>query len=161
MATAARVGNEKMRRFAKLQDLQALVGQEVGVGEWLTIDQQRIDVFANATGDHQWIHVDPVRAAAGPFGATVAHGFLTLSLLPTLSATTFVVDDTRMGINYGLNRVRFMSPVRVGSRLRCRQILQAFEPLEGGAQLTVEVTIEIEGSTKPACVAESVSRRYT
>ena len=149
-----------MRRFAKLQELQALVGQEVGVSEWLTVDQERIDLFADATGDHQWIHIDPARAAAGPFGATVAHGFLTLSLLPIFSATAFTVDDVRMGINYGLDRVRFPTPVPVGSQLRGRFVLKSFEPLEGGAQMTVEVTMEIQGGTKPACVALSVSRRF-
>ncbi|MBL8324790.1 MAG: MaoC family dehydratase [Rubrivivax sp.] len=148
------------RHFARLSDLSALVGQEIGLSDWLTVDQQRIDRFAQATEDHQWIHVDPVRAAAGPFGATVAHGFLTLSLLPPLFASGFRIDDIRMGINYGLNRVRFPAPVRVGSRLRGRFRLKAYEPLDGGAQLTVEVTIEIEGSDKPACVAESVSRRF-
>ena len=150
-----------MKRFSKLQDLQGLVGQELGISDWLAIDQARIDQFAQATGDHQWIHVDPVRAATGPFGATVAHGFLTLSLLPVFAETAFAVDDVRMGINYGLNRVRFAAPVRVGSRLRGRFVLQAYEPLEGGAQMTVEVTMEIEGGSKPACVAQSVSRRYT
>ena len=146
--------------YAHLVDLQALVGQEIGASEWLAIDQARIDLFAQATGDHQWIHTDPERAAIGPFGATVAHGFLTLSLLPMLFAGGFAVDDVRMGVNYGLNRVRFVAPVRVGSRVRGRFKLLGYEPLEGGAQLTVESTIELEGSPKPACVAESVSRRY-
>lgn len=149
-----------MKHFAHLSELQPLVGQELGHSDWITIDQQRIDQFADATGDHQWIHVDPVRAAQGPFGATVAHGYLTLSLLPALVAGAFAVDDVRMGINYGLNRVRFAAPVRVGSRLRGHCLLLAYEPLEGGAQLTVQVTVELEGSAKPACVAESVSRRY-
>jgi acyl dehydratase len=148
------------RRFLRLADLQPLVGQEIGVSDWLSVDQRRIDLFAEATEDHQWIHVDPVRAAAGPFGTTVAHGFLTLSLLPPLFASGFQIEGIGMGINYGLNRVRFPAPVRVGSRLRGRFRLVAYEPLEGGAQLTVEVTVEIEGSDKPACVAESVSRRY-
>jgi acyl dehydratase len=149
-----------MKVYAKLSDLQALVGQELGASEWLTIEQSRIDEFARATGDHQWIHVDPVRAAAGPFGATVAHGFLTLSLLPLFSETGFSIADVGMGINYGLNRVRFAAPVRVGSRMRVHFKLLSFEPLEGGAQLTVQATFEIEGQAKPACVAESVSRRY-
>ena len=149
-----------MRQFPHLADLQPLVGQEFGVSDWLTVDQQRIDRFAEATGDHQWIHVDPQRAAEGPFGATVAHGFLTLSLLPQFFQTGFAVDDVRMGVNYGLNRVRFPAPVRVGSRLRGRFKLLSFEPLEGGAQLTVEVTVEMEDSAKPACVAESISRRF-
>ncbi len=150
-----------MKHYAHLAELQALVGQELGCSDWLRVDQARIDLFAEATGDHQWIHTDPARAAAGPFGATVAHGFLTLSLLPVLFETGFVIDDVRMGVNYGLNRVRFAAPVRAGSRLRGRFRLLAYEPLDGGAQLTVESMIELEGSPKPACVAESVSRRYT
>jgi len=150
-----------MKHYAHLVDLQALVGQELGCSDWLQVDQARIDLFAQATGDHQWIHTEPARAAAGPFGATVAHGFLTLSLLPVLFETGFVIDDIRMGVNYGLNRVRFAAPVRAGSRLRGRFRLLAYEPLDGGAQLTVESVIELEGSAKPACVAESVSRRYT
>jgi len=150
-----------MKHYAHLADLQGLVGQELGCSDWLQVDQARIDLFAEATGDRQWIHTDPARAAAGPFGATVAHGFLTLSLLPVLFETGFVIDDIRMGVNYGLNRVRFAAPVRAGSRLRGRFRLLAYEPLDGGAQLTVESVIELEGSVKPACVAESVSRRYT
>ncbi len=149
-----------MRSFEKLTDLQPLVGQQVADSDWITIDQHRIDLFADATGDHQWIHVDPVRAAAGPFGATVAHGFLTLSLLPEMGISAFEARDTRMGVNYGLNRVRFMAPVPVGSRLRGRFKLLSFEPIEGGAQITMEVTMEREGSAKPVCIAESVSRRY-
>jgi acyl dehydratase len=149
-----------IRHYAHLADLQALAGQDIGASDWLVVEQARIDLFAQATGDHQWIHTDPARAATGPFGATVAHGFLTLSLLPTLFESAFAIDDVRMGVNYGLNRVRFMTPVRVGSRLRGRFRLLAYEPLEGGAQLVTEATIELEGSDKPACVAESVSRRY-
>ena len=150
-----------MRTFEHLAELQALVGQDVAVSDWITVDQQRIDRFADATGDRQWIHVDPERAAVGPFGATVAHGFLTLSLLPELSASAIEVRDTRMGVNYGLNRVRFPAPVPAGSRLRGRFRLLAYEPIAGGAQLTMEVTMEREGSEKPVCVAESVARRYT
>jgi acyl dehydratase len=149
-----------LRHFARLDDLRMLVGQEVGVSDWVTVDQQRIDRFAEATGDRQWIHVDPVRAAQGPFGTTIAHGFLTLALMPELFDTGFAIDDVRMGVNYGLNRVRFPAPVPAGSRLRGHFRLQAFDPLPGGAQLTVEVTMELEGSDKPACVAESVSRRF-
>ncbi len=150
-----------MKHYAHLSELQSLVGQDIGTSDWLVVDQHRIDLFAQATGDHQWIHTDPERAAAGPFGATVAHGFLTLSLLPALFETGFAIDDLRMGVNYGLNRVRFMAPVRVGSRLRGHFKLLAYEPLPGGAQLVTEATIELEGSAKPACVAESVSRRFT
>ena len=149
-----------MRHFAKLQDLQSLVGQEIGVSDWVTVDQRRIDLFAEATNDHQWIHVDPERAAAGPFGATIAHGFLTLSLLPELFATGFAIDDVGMGLNYGLDRVRFPNPVRAGSRLRGRFRLLSYDAIAGGAQLVVEATVELEGAAKPACVAESVSRRY-
>ena len=150
-----------MKHYKTLAEVQGLIDQELGSSDWLTIEQDRIDQFAQATGDHQWIHTDPARAAAGPFGATVAHGFLTLSLVPMLSEAAFTVDDVRMGVNYGLNRVRFAAPVRVGSRVRAHFKLLTFEPLEGGAQLTVQATIELEGSSKPACVAESVSRRYT
>ena len=150
-----------MKHFPHLQDLQALVGQEIAVSDWVTVDQRRIDLFAEATGDHQWIHVDPVRAAAGPFGATVAHGFLTLSLMPELSQSAFTIDDVRMGLNYGLNKVRFMSPVPVGSRLRARMTLQQAEPIDnGGTQMTWLVSIEREGAAKPVCVAESIARSY-
>jgi acyl dehydratase len=149
-----------MKRFAHLADLQPLVGHEVGVSDWITVDQARIDLFAQATGDHQWIHVDVERAKAGPFRGTVAHGFLTLSLLPEMAATAFDIDEVRMGVNYGLNRVRFPAPVPSGSRLRGRFKLLAYEPIDGGAQLVVEVTMECEGSTKPVCVAESVTRRF-
>ena len=150
-----------MQRYARLADLQALVGQDLGTSEWVAIDQARIDRFAEATGDHQWIHVDPVRAAAGPFGRTVAHGFLTLSLVPQLFATAFEIDDVRMGINYGLNRVRFTNPVPVDARVRGHFRLLAYEPIEGGAQMTVQATVELEGAPKPACVAETVARRFT
>ena len=149
-----------MKTYPHLADLAALAGHDIGSSDWLLIDQARINHFAEATGDHQWIHIDPARATAGPFGAPIAHGFLTLSLLPLLFESAFAVDDVRMGVNYGLNRVRFVSPVRVGSRLRGCFKLVSYEPLEGGAQLTVEATIELEGSAKPACVAETVSRRY-
>jgi acyl dehydratase len=150
-----------MKHYETLAEMQALVGQELGSSDWLTIEQARIDQFALATGDHQWIHTDPARAASGPFGATVAHGFLTLSLVPVLSESAFAVADVRLGVNYGLNRVRFAAPVRVGSRVRGHYKLLAYEALEGGAQMTVQATIELEGSSKPACVAETVARRYT
>ncbi|RVU44637.1 MaoC family dehydratase [Rubrivivax rivuli] len=150
-----------MKHYDTLASLQPLVGQDIGTSDWVTIDQARIDQFAQATGDHQWIHVDPVRAAAGPFGTTVAHGFLTLSLVPLLFDSGFAIADVKMGVNYGLNRVRFTAPVPAGGRVRGQFKLLAYEPLPGGAQLTVQVTIELEGSSKPACVAETVSRRYT
>jgi acyl dehydratase len=146
--------------YAHLTDLQACVGQEMASSDWIAIDQQRIDLFAEATGDHQWIHVDPVRAAAGPFKTTVAHGFLTLSLLPEMAASAYDIADRRMGVNYGLNKVRFPSPVPVGSRLRGHFKLLEYKPIEGGAQLTIELSIEREGSDKPVCVAESVSRHF-
>jgi len=150
-----------MRTFERATDLQALVGQVIASSDWITVSQQRIDQFAQATGDHQWIHIDPVRAAAGPFGSTIAHGFLTLSLLPEMAASAMDVLDTRMGVNYGLNRVRFPAPVPSGSRLRGHFKLLGFEPLDGGAQITMEVTMEREGSPKPVCVAETLSRRFT
>ena len=144
----------------KLDDLPALVGQELAVSDWLSVDQRRIDLFAEATGDHQWIHVDPERAAKGPFGATIAHGYLTLSLLPHFFESTIVFDDVRMSVNYGLNRVRFTAPVRVGSRLRARCKLLSADAIDGGRHIVIEATIEIEGSERPACVAESIARRY-
>jgi acyl dehydratase len=149
-----------MKIFEKISDLQSLVGQELGVSEWMTVTQERINKFADATGDHQWIHLDAERAKEGPFGTTIAHGFLTLSLLPEMTDSAFRVTETKMGVNYGLNKVRFPSPVPVNSRLRGRFKLIEYIPLEGGAQMTVECTMEREGSTKPVCVAESLARRY-
>ena len=151
-----------MKHYDTLASLQPLVGEHIGTSDWLTISQARIDQFAQATGDHQWIHTDPVRAAAGPFGSTVAHGFLTLALMPMLFDSGFAIADVKMGVNYGLNRVRFTAPVPAGGRVRGKFKLLGFEPLPGGggAQLTVQVTVELDGSAKPACVAETVSRRY-
>ena len=143
-----------------LDELKQWVGKEVATSDWLSVDQDRIDRFADATGDHQWIHVDPVRAKSGPFGTTVAHGFLTLSLIPELFETAFAIADVRMGVNYGLNKVRFTAPVPAGARVRGRFALLGYEPIEQGAQLTVLATVELEGSAKPACVAETVSRRF-
>lgn len=148
------------REFDSLEALAAAVGQEVGVSDWITVSQQRIDQFAHATGDHQWIHVDPVRAAASPFGGTVAHGFLTLSLLPEMAASAMQVHGTRMGVNYGLDKVRFPAPVPAGSRLRGHFKLLAADPIEGGFQYTTEVTMQREGAAKPVCVAVSLARRY-
>ena len=149
-----------MNTYRTLAELQALVGTVLGSSDWLHIDQARIDQFAAVTGDDQWIHVDPVRAAAGPFGTTVAHGHLTLSLLPVMVRTAFKAADVRMTVNYGLNRVRFPAPVPVGSWLRGHFKLMSFETVAGGAQVVVEVTSEREGHSKPVCVAESVARHY-
>ena len=150
-----------MKTFQTLSDLAACIGQEVAVSHWLTITQEQVNLFADATGDHQWIHVDPERAAAGPFGGTIAHGFLTLSLLPKFFESSFEIIESRMGVNYGLNKVRFMAPVPVGSRLRARMTLLSAEPIEGnGLQMAWEVTVEREGAAKPVCVAESLVRRY-
>jgi acyl dehydratase len=150
-----------MKTFENLSDLSALVGQDVAQSDWLTITQEQVNLFAQATGDHQWIHVDVERAKAGPFGAPIAHGFLTLSLLPTFFETALEIRNTRMGVNYGLNKVRFTSPVPVGSRLRARMKLLACDPIDqDGMQMTWQVTVEREGSDKPVCIAESLARRY-
>lgn len=149
-----------MNTYQKLSELQALIGSVLGTSDWLTIDQTRIDQFAAVTGDDQWIHVDPKRAAAGPFGTTVAHGHLTLSLLPVMVRTAFKIGDVRMTVNYGLNRVRFPAPMPMGSRLRGHFKLISFEPISGGAQIVAEVTTEREGHPKPVCVAESVARHF-
>lgn len=138
-----------------------MVGEELAVSSWFAVDQSRINQFADATGDHQWIHVDPDRSAAGPFGATIAHGFLTLSMLPLFIQDALRFEDVRMSVNYGLNRVRFTSPVPVGSELRARFRLVGLEDVAGnGMQVTMEAVIERKGSDKPVCVAETISRRY-
>jgi len=149
-----------MKIFETIAEMAELVGQEIGVSEWITVTQERIQLFADATHDHQWIHLDIERAKAGPFGTTIAHGFLTLSLLPEMAASAFGVRETRMGVNYGLNKVRFPAPVPSGSRIRGRFKLIGYEPLDGGAQMTVQVTMEREGSDKPVCIAESIGRRF-
>ncbi len=149
-----------MKHFRHLADLAQLVGEELAVSETVLIDQDRIDGFAAHTEDRQWIHVDHARAAEGPFGSTIAHGFLTLALLPHLMARAMTIDDVRMGVNYGVNRVRFPAPVPSGSRVHARFKLLAFDPLEGGAQLTIEATMEREGHAKPVCVVEQVVRQY-
>lgn len=149
------------KTFRNHSDIAASIGQEVAVTDWVEITQERIDLFARATGDHQWIHVDPERAAQGPFGTTIAHGFLTLSLLAQFMGEAYAIEDSRMGVNYGLNKVRFPAPVPVGSRLRARLKLLATEPVApNGLQMTWEVTLEREGSDKPVCVAESLVRSY-
>ena len=150
-----------MKTFQTLSELSALVGQEVAVSDWINITQERIDQFAQATGDQQWIHVDAERARKGPFGSTIAHGFLTLSLIPTFFDSALCVLETRMAVNYGLNRVRFMAPVPVGSRLRARLTLLTSEPIEqNGFQMVWSVSMEREGVVKPVCVAESIARSY-
>ena len=150
-----------MKIFQTLSELAACVGQEVAVSDWITITQQQVNLFAEATGDQQWIHVDVEKAAAGPFGGTIAHGFLTLSLLPKFFESSFQIIESRMGVNYGLNKVRFMAPLPVGSRLRARMTLLAAEPVDqGGLQMNWQVTVECESASKPVCVAESLVRRY-
>ena len=150
-----------MKNFETLQELAALVGQAVSTSDWVLVTQEHINQFAQATGDHQWIHVDVERAKAGPFGAPIAHGFLTLSLIPTFFASAVHIAQVRMGVNYGLNRVRFMGPVPVNSRLRASIKLLKAEPIDnGGMQFTWEVTTEREGMAKPVCIAESISRLY-
>ena len=149
-----------MRVFNGVDELRAAVGTELGSSDWITVEQHRIDQFADATDDHQWIHVDADRAQDGPFGTTIAHGFLTLSLLPALIAQVYRVDGVRMGVNYGLNRVRFTSPVPVGSKVRGTIELVEMTDVTGGVQLTTKVTIEIEGSARPALVAEWLTRQY-
>ncbi|MFP5019405.1 MaoC family dehydratase [Pseudonocardia phyllosphaerae] len=149
-----------MRVFNGVDELRAAKGTELGVSDWLTVDQQRIDGFADATDDHQWIHVDPEKAADGPFGGTIAHGFLTLSLLPKLVQGVYRVDGVKMGVNYGLNKVRFTSPLPVGSRVRGKVDLVDVTDVSGGVQLTLAVTVEVEGSDKPAVVAEWLTRQY-
>jgi acyl dehydratase len=144
-----------------IRDLEHRVGQEVGVSPWVEVSQERIDTFAKAINDFQWIHVDPVRAKSSPFGGTIAHGFLTLSLLSHLSERTFGFSDRKMGVNYGLNRVRFTAPLPSGSRVRARFTLQKFEKLaDGGIQVTWNTVVEREGSDKPVLVAEWLGRHY-
>lgn len=150
-----------MRTFQTLAELASQVGTEVGVSDWITVTQAQVNLFAQATGDHQWIHVEVERATAGPFGAPIAHGFLTLSLLPKFFESTFEIVEKGMGVNYGLNKVRFTAPVPVGSRLRARMKLQKAEVIDNsGMQMTWEVAVEREGSSKPVCVAESIARQY-
>lgn len=136
------------------------VGEPLGESEWITLDQARIDGFAEATGDHQWIHVDPVRAASGPFGACIAHGYLTLALVNLFLPQLLEVRGVAMGVNYGCDRVRFPNVVRVGSRVRGRAELVAAEEVKGGVQATVRVSVEIEGEERPGCVVDTISRYY-
>jgi acyl dehydratase len=147
--------------FASLEDLRKAAGTDLGYSDWIEVDQRRIDRFADATDDHQWIHVDPERSKAGPFGTTVAHGYLTLSLIPALAATVWSVDNARMGVNYGLNKVRFPAPLPAGSRVRAHiELVSVADVPDNGVQLTSRITVEREGGDKPVCVAETVSRMY-
>lgn len=144
-----------------LAGLKELVGSELGVSEWHQITQKQVDLFADATGDHQWIHVDPERAAReSPFGTTIAHGYLTISLAPVLTSEIMAVEGVTMGVNYGLNKLRFPAPVPVDSRVRLRATLNEVNEIEGGAQVVTGMTFELEGSDKPACVAEAVALYY-
>lgn len=146
-----------MRTFHGLDELEAVVGEELGVSDWQTVTQEQVNTFADATGDHQWIHVDVEKAKKGPFGGTIAHGYLTLSLIPSLVWQIYTVEGLSMGINYGSNKIRFPTPVPVGSQVRARATLTALNRGPNGAQSVVTVTVELEGSDKPACVAETVS----
>ncbi|MFH9422287.1 MaoC family dehydratase [Streptomyces sp. NPDC017529] len=148
------------RVFGSLDELRKAVGEDLGPSDWLEIDQRRIDLFADATGDHQWIHVDPERAATGPFGTTIAHGYLTLALLPTLVPRLMRVEGVKMGINYGVDKVRFPATVPVGSRLRATARIAGVTEVSGGVQLATTVTVEREGGDKPVCVAQTLSRFY-
>ncbi|TMS58213.1 MaoC family dehydratase [Imbroritus primus] len=159
-----------MRVIESLEQLEELVGQEVAVGEWVEVTQEQVNLFADATGDHQWIHVDVERSKReSPYGAPIAHGYLTLSLIPLLMKKAIEMRNVKMGVNYGLNRVRFMAPVPVGSRLRARAKLLSVESIESpknrpdlkGAQVIMQVTVEREGSDRPVCVAETISRRFS
>ncbi|MGZ4460596.1 MAG: MaoC family dehydratase [Nocardioidaceae bacterium] len=146
-----------MRTFQGIDDLETAVGTHLGWSDWHTVTQEQIDTFAEATGDHQWIHVDPERAKDGPFGTTIAHGYLTLSLVPRLVWQIYTVEGLSMGVNYGSNKVRFPSPVPVGSRIRAGAELVSLERGATGAQAVVRVTVERDGGDRPACVAETMS----
>jgi acyl dehydratase len=150
-----------MSRTLRVEELKTQVGKELGTSSWVTIEQDRIDTFAEATGDHQWIHVEPERAKDGPFGSTIAHGFLTLSLIPALSWEVYTIEGARLSVNYGLNKLRFITPVKVGSRVRAHLTVASVEDVPGDAlQVAMNVTIELEGAEKPAAVAETLTRVY-
>ena len=149
-----------MATFSGIDDLKARVGEDLGYSSWLEITQERVNQFADATGDHQWIHVDPERAKAGPFGGPIAHGYLTLSVAPLLLSDVIQVEGISMAVNYGLNKLRFPAPVPVGSKLRAGAVLANVEDVAGGVQATMSLTFEVEGAAKPSCVAEIVFRYY-
>ena len=149
-----------MKIFSSAAELPGAVGEIIGPGDWFKVEQPRVDAFADATGDHQWIHLDAERAAAGPFGGTIAHGYLTLSLLPALVSQVYKVEGVRMGVNYGLNKVRFPAPLKVGASVRVTVQIAEVEPVPGGYQVVATVTVESDSGPKPVCVAETVSRVY-
>jgi len=149
-----------MTTVAKIDDLPSFVGQHLGYSDWREITQEQVNQFADATGDHQWIHVDPERAKSGPFGGPIAHGYLTLSLVSVLVGQVFAVEGITMAINYGANKVRFPSPVPVGSELRLGASLAGVEDVAGGVQVTLDVTLEVKDATKPSCAAQVVYRYY-
>ena len=150
-----------MRTINGLSEMQSLVGQELGVSDWHLVTQEEINTFAEATHDHQWIHVDPERCRReSPFGGPIAHGYYTLSLAPYLFAQVLRVDGVRMGVNYGLNKMRLPSPLPIGSKVRVRATLNGFEPIDGGASSTIGLSFEVEGQAKPTCVAEVIYRYY-
>lgn len=150
-----------MLELERLADLAQYVGKEIGVSDWFTVDQEIIDKFADATGDHQWIHVDVERAKREmPGGKTIAHGYLTLSLVPRLAQTIYRVKKRSRGLNYGSNRIRFTGQVPAGSRIRLRQKIKAVDPVEGGVRITSESTVEVEGSERPALVAETIGMQF-
>jgi len=151
----------KQTRFAGVEEAKARIGQEIGVSDWMLIDQPRVDAFAQVTGDQQWIHVDVERAKReSPFGGPIGHGYLTLSLLAKFAGECIAVEGIRLAVNYGLNRVRFVAPVKVGSRVRARFVLGSVEDIRGGAEMVWQAVVEVEGGSKPACVAEMVTRWY-
>jgi acyl dehydratase len=147
-----------VKKFSGLEELVAATGSQLGPTDWLEVTQERVNQFADATDDHQWIHVDPERAANGPFGGTIAHGLLTLSLLPHFTSQMYTVDNIAMAINYGYNKVRFITPVKVGAKIRARADISKVDQLDGAVQATLTTTVEIDGSEKPAAVAESIVR---
>lgn len=149
-----------MKTFNGLDELEQAVGTHLGYSNWHTITQEQIDLFAEATGDHQWIHVDPERAKAGPFGGPIAHGYLTLSLIPVLLGGVMKVDGVALGVNYGTNKVRFTSPVPVGSDIRCGATLASVDEVAGGVQVALDVVVEVKGAPKPSCIAQVVFRYY-
>ena len=149
------------RHIDSIAAMKPLVGEHLGYSDWLTVTQEQVNLFADATGDHQWIHIDVERAKSGPFGGPIAHGYLTLSLGPVLIPQVFSVGGIAMGVNYGCNKVRFMSPVPVGAKLRAGVKLIGVDDVTGGAQVTLEVTFECEGAAKPSCIAEIIFRYYS